>query len=463
MRAFIFLLKCLVVVLFLVILSNTAFGQGLSSYNPIGNKTTETIIHGGLEVDSFFILPMGPCMLTQYPKAGRMYYSASDSSVYYCTGYQYIKIISSASTATNGYAIHVVGTRWDVDSGKVLIFTDTLTGRYLETQFHAAATYQPKGNYTTLTSFSASNPIQYNNTTGAFTFNYAYAGSFSAEQTFAAAVAVPSMTATPSTPSTGFKMYSGPANMARFMNTSGYYFALNGTGLSANVTVGVPAHNFNLDDVTTSTTSTTGYHKGVAGNVSFVTSIPNADLANSGVTVQGTFVSLGGSMYVLNGTGYPKMTGTTIAYNATIPNADLANSSINVQGTSVALGGSVNPINGTGIVTATGTTITYDSRTFVAYSDTAIAASYTLTSRDLFRRIHCTNSGAINVTIASGLGNTFTCDVRQEAAGNVTFVASSTTLYFVPTATTKTKQQGSAVFIGSFNTANSYTVQGDLQ
>ena len=96
-------------------------------------------------------------------------------------------------------------------------------------------------------------------------------------------------------------------------------------------------------------------------------------------------------------------------------------------------------------------------------SDTSIAAAYTLTSRDAGRTIHCTNSSNIALTIPTGLGTTFWCVAIQEAAGTVTPTTSSTTFYYIPTATTKTKQQGSAITIRSWATANTYTIQGDLQ
>lgn len=100
---------------------------------------------------------------------------------------------------------------------------------------------------------------------------------------------------------------------------------------------------------------------------------------------------------------------------------------------------------------------------YITYSDTSISAAYTLTSRDLFRSIHCTNGSNIALTVPTGLGTTFRCEVIQEGAGTVTPTTSSTTFNFIPTATTKTKQTGSIIFIRSWATANTYTIQGDLQ
>jgi len=96
-------------------------------------------------------------------------------------------------------------------------------------------------------------------------------------------------------------------------------------------------------------------------------------------------------------------------------------------------------------------------------ADTTISAAYTLTVLDKNRSIHCTNSSNIALTIPVSLGTTFRCEVIQEGAGTVTPTASSTTLTFIPTGTTKTRQVGSAMIIRSWATANSFTVQGDLQ
>jgi len=94
--------------------------------------------------------------------------------------------------------------------------------------------------------------------------------------------------------------------------------------------------------------------------------------------------------------------------------------------------------------------------------DTTISAAYTLTSRDFYRTIHCTNASNIALTIPSGLGTTFTCVVLAEGAGTVTPTTSSTTFYYQPTSTTKIKSQGGAT-IRSWATANSYLIIGSLE
>ena len=94
--------------------------------------------------------------------------------------------------------------------------------------------------------------------------------------------------------------------------------------------------------------------------------------------------------------------------------------------------------------------------------DTTISAAYTLTSRDFYRTIHCTNGSNIALTIPTGLGTTFECVVLAEGAGTVTPTTSSTTFYYQPTSTTKIKSQGGAT-IRSWATANSYLIIGSLE
>jgi hypothetical protein len=98
-------------------------------------------------------------------------------------------------------------------------------------------------------------------------------------------------------------------------------------------------------------TSTAGYMKhGIANTVSSVATIPNADLANNDIQIgnAGVRTALGGAVTAdgitgATGFGYMKRTlaNTYTATTTSIPNADLANSSITIGGTSTALGGAV--------------------------------------------------------------------------------------------------------------------------
>lgn len=100
---------------------------------------------------------------------------------------------------------------------------------------------------------------------------------------------------------------------------------------------------------------------------------------------------------------------------------------------------------------------------YITYSDTTISAAYTLNSRDLFRSIHCTNSSNIALTIPTGLGATFRCEVIQERAGTVTPTASGTTLNFATSGNTKSGGQHSAMFIRMESTTDNLLIQGKTQ
>lgn len=92
-----------------------------------------------------------------------------------------------------------------------------------------------------------------------------------------------SMSATPSTPTSGNTIYSPTDNTLRILNhTNGFYIGINATGNTANRIYTTADHNFTLDNLSTSTTTTNGYFKGVVGLGTFVTSIGDGDIASSG-------------------------------------------------------------------------------------------------------------------------------------------------------------------------------------
>lgn len=200
-------------------------------------------------------------------------------------------------------------------------------------------------------------------------------------------------------------------------------------------------------------------------------------------TIQPT-VNITGAIAVANGgtgtTGTTSVNATPITYGAnttitasaatlttTTLNPTVVTSSLTSVGT-ITSGTWSSTIGGT----ATGSTQAINNNSTAvattAYvdryhpTDTTISAAYTLTSRDLYRTIHCTNGSNIALTIPSGLGTTFTCVVLAEGAGTVTPTTSSTTFYYQPTSTTKIKSQGGAT-IRSWATANSYLIIGSLE
>lgn len=246
-----------------------------------------------------------------------------------------------------------------------------------------------------------------------------------------------------------------------------------GTGISATGTY----PNFTI----TNTSPSSG------GTVTSVTVTPTspivASVANS-TTTPNISISLGTVPLANGGTNATTTTsvnGTPITYGAsntitasantlttTILNPTVVTSSLTSVGT-VTSGTWSSSISSsaTGSTQAAGDNSTKIATT--AYvdrlvpADTTISAAYTLTSRDAGRTIHCTNGSNIALTVPTGLATTFHCAVIQEGAGTVTPTASSTTFYYWPTGTTKTKGVGAEIVIRSWATANSFTVQGAMQ
>ena len=65
-------------------------------YQPEGSKVLTVRVQGGFMIDSIFILPTTLAYFSLYPKQGRMYFNKSDSSIYYNTGYSWVKIWSGS-------------------------------------------------------------------------------------------------------------------------------------------------------------------------------------------------------------------------------------------------------------------------------------------------------------------------------------------------------------------------------
>ena len=229
--------------------------------------------------------------------------------------------------------------------------------------------------------------------------------------------------------------------------------------------------------------------------------VANSDLANSGITINGSGVSLGGSISVGTVTSLSVTATSPVTVNvtnatttptiaiglngSTITNNTSGNAGTVTNGvyTTTSLGGDLSGNLPNPSLAASGVTAgTYGSATVAVVptidakgrvtnittvnmtpADTSIAAAYTLTIRDAGRKIHCTNSSNIALTIPSGLATSFTCQVQQEGSGTVTPTTSSTTFNFWPASTTKTAGVGAVIIITSWATANTFTIQGALQ
>ena len=75
--------------------------------------------------------------------------------------------------------------------------------------------------------------------------------------------------------------------------------------------------------------------------------------------------------------------------------------------------------------------------------------AYTILASDAGKVITCNNGSAVTVTVPSGLGAGFTCSVVQKGAGQVTFVASSTTINNRQSHTKIAGQHGVATLIST--------------
>jgi len=192
------------------------------------------------------------------------------------------------------------------------------------------------------------------------------------------------------------------------------------------------------------------------------TAIPNAGTSGQffkTFSADGTFTLGTAVTSVAAGTG---LSGGTITGTGTIslPNTGTAGT----YGSSTQVAVITTDAQGR-ITSVTPTTITgfQVSGNYVTFSDTTISAAYTLTSRDAFRRIHATNGSNIALTIPSGLGTTFGCEVIQEGAGTVTPAGSGATLHFATSGHTKTGGQHSAISIQMEATTDNILIQGKTQ
>jgi len=192
------------------------------------------------------------------------------------------------------------------------------------------------------------------------------------------------------------------------------------------------------------------------------TAIPNAGTSGQffkTFSADGTFTLGPAVTSVTAGTG---LSGGTITGTGTIsmPNTGTAGT----YGSSTQVAVITTDAQGR-ITSVTPTTITgfQVSGNYVTFSDTTISAAYTLTSRDAFRRIHATNGSNIALTIPSGLGTTFGCEVIQEGAGTVTPAGSGATLHFATSGHTKTGGQHSAISIQMEATTDNILIQGKTQ
>jgi hypothetical protein len=349
------------------------------------------------------------------------------------------------------------GPTFNVDSSKILYWNDTLYGRYLPTYNYLNQNYYTKTLSDLRYIITESDPVA-NAKTITGTNGYGITGlsgsgqALSTNPSLTPAVDTTLVPAFTDTLKSNKGIATKPWVLSKgFGNGTITYVGNSDGSIIISVTSGSVTVSFNpANNVTFSGTVQT--NKGVI--------FPSVNATPATPATGNTIFST--SANVLSAVTYQGSVNTLVT-SATLAGGSLAGSYPNPTiASSVSLPGS--PTTTTQAIDDNSTDVATDA--FVVQyipADTSIAASYTLTARDKYRTLHSTASSGITVTVPTSLGTRFTCTVIQEAAGNVTFSASSTTLTYIPTSTTKTKQSGSIATIRSWATANSFTVQGDLQ
>ena len=94
------------------------------------------------------------------------------------------------------------------------------------------------------------------------------------------------------------KMFMGSLGNLGWIGSKGFSSYYNISRLSQSRTYGFPDRNVVIDSLTTSTQTSNGYCKGASGVLSFISSIPNTDLTNSSIFLNGTNVFLGGTFNI---------------------------------------------------------------------------------------------------------------------------------------------------------------------
>jgi hypothetical protein len=166
-------------------------------------------------------------------------------------------------------------------------------------------------------------------------------------------------------PASGMIRYNTQSNVFEgYLDTGWQSFAVSGgvtsfsggtTGFTPNTATGgaiVLGGTLNAANGGTGATTLTGYVYGNGtGAMTASTTIPNAGLANSSITIGSTSVSLGGTITTFAGTSISGSTNTL----TNIGNGSLTNSSITIGSTSVSLGGTITTFAGVSISGSTNT------------------------------------------------------------------------------------------------------------
>ena len=142
----------------------------------------------------------------------------------------------------------------------------------------------------------------------------------------------------------------------------------------------------------------------------------------------------------------------------------VSNSEFDISTTTGVSGSGIALVDGiiymTGDVDATGYSVTSDRFILSSSGISAKTAGYTLQAADNGKVITVNSASAVNITVPSGLPIGFSATVIQIGAGQVTFVASSTTINSYQSYLKIACQHGSASLISY--TTNVYNLAGSL-
>ena len=215
----------------------------------------------------------------------------------------------------------------------------------------------------------------------------------------------------------------------------------------------------------------------------------NGLIVKNGKTTAGTTTAIQlNSSGSISATGNITASGNLIAGTVTYPNTHgIANQVLTTNGSGAltwttpsggvtASGGVANTLPkftgastiGASSITDNGTSISFSDKTVAggsaAVNSASVAAAttaYTLQQSDNGKVINCANTGALTITIPSGLTAGFNCMIVQMAAGSVTIAGSGVTIYNRSNYTKTGGQYAIATIVSP--SSNVYITGGDMQ
>jgi hypothetical protein len=194
----------------------------------------------------------------------------------------------------------------------------------------------------------------------------------------------------------------------------------------------------------TGANSLTGYVYGNGtGIMTASTTIPNAGLANSSITIGSTSVSLGGTITTFAGTSISGSTNTL----SNIGNSSLTNSAITINGSSVSLGGSITVTATASNALTIGTGLSgtsYNGSTAVTIAIDSTVATLTGTQTLTNKTISGASNTLTNIGNASLTNSAITINGSSVSLGSsVTVTATATNALTIGTGLTGTSYNGS--------------------